>query len=118
LDVILSQLSEITNVRNAILHHGAASVGDGKWVVSNALLAHTKDRIKTTNISVPILNAMSTDLTVIAMLLLAIGYLPKFPDFTKASSQAMRSLWQYKPEKPQPTKPKGGLGRRFGLGRK
>jgi hypothetical protein len=96
---VFKQLSELTRVRNDILHYGALMTGPDEWTVSNKLLAHTRDKIRNTRISVEALDQMSDDLYKIMLHLAGIvkrGKRVRTPPVVEA---VLRRAWLYRPDR-------------------
>jgi hypothetical protein len=103
LDIMLSQLGEITRVRNDILHYGGLPLGN-EWTVSNMLYAHIQERVRTTKITPKILDNLSADLITICIELQLMRDLSKVPDWVqKENRMPPVGAWHYKPERQQGT---------------
>jgi hypothetical protein len=115
---VFKQLGELTRVRNDILHYGASMTGPDEWVVSTKLVAHTKDRIRSTKISVAILNQMSDDLYKIMLHLAGIVRRGKHVRTPPVVEAILKRAWLYRPDRqsetpgPRPSKPPRRLPRR------
>src|SRR5580693_150163 len=109
LEPTLQQLGVINGRRNDILHHGAESVAEGRAFVTNALMAHTEERITSFTISPEILDDMTADLRKIMIHLLT-----RHAGRPEMKAQAnrdwvasvLRQPWRYK-QQPSPLKTKG-----------
>ena len=100
----LDQLHIINKVRNDLVHYGALSVSDNAdvMIVTNALLALTKDRLHTTPVSVQILDDLVADLHKIQAHLVTrhVGWGPNesgFVDVVMPERGRLLSIsWRYK----------------------
>jgi hypothetical protein len=98
-DELTSQLGEITQTRNDLLHFGAQKIGVGEYQISNALLAHTRARIRITKISPKILNAMAFDLLNIFFQLTFLTSDSPPPELHILSAATLKAVWRYKPDR-------------------
>jgi hypothetical protein len=96
---VFKQLAELTRVRNDILHYGASMTGPDEWVVSNKLVAHVKERIRNTRISVKILVQMSEDLSKIMLHLVMIERRGKPVRAHPSVEAVLKRAWLYKPDR-------------------
>lgn len=95
-DNVFSQLGEITRLRNDLLHYGATPDELDSWTISNAIVAHTAERLRVTKITLLTLRDAEWDLYKIAthLVVIAHGWLhvPEFNDI-------LADAWRYKPER-------------------
>jgi hypothetical protein len=116
LSYLWAQMSALTAMRDGIQHYGARSVVEGQGVVTNALRAHTSDRVTTFPISPTILDEMTADLRKIIFHLLARHVGRPLPGERHEEVDAvLRAPWQYKPVQvplPEAHKPEGPDGPR------
>jgi hypothetical protein len=101
-DHVAQQLGEITQLRNDLLHYGVTGETPDTLVVTNEKYAHIKSRIRSTKISVAILEQATKDIFII---LLKFGLLDgrlKWPikRHRHVIHDAFRQIaWHYKPER-------------------
>jgi hypothetical protein len=109
LNHIASQLGEITQLRNDLLHYGVTGNHPDDIVVTNEKYAHVERRIRATKLSAAILKQASTDLLfMLPWLSILEGHVVPFPvemdEFGKGFNKAFPAAllkweWQYKPER-------------------
>jgi hypothetical protein len=113
LTILFSQLGVITQTRNDMLHFGAIHRGDGVHEITNILYVYEPGRIRTTKISVEILQSMVSDLLIIASELSVMRKGRKSSATMRRAAAQMppKRAWQYKPDIQQglPRKPRGPL---------
>jgi hypothetical protein len=105
---IFQQLGIINGCRNDILHHGAISIAEGDGLVTNAGMAHMRERIVGFPISAEILDGMTADLRkIIAHLHIAHMGRPPLRGGHPGLDAILRAPWQYKQQsKPLAESPK------------
>lgn len=108
----LAKVGEITTLRNDILHYGTTLTAAGDLFVSNARIAHIKEKVKETQISEEILNQLTEDLATLTQRLYYFAC--KAADFDlppkESDPETWRRPWRYKPSsrsQPQNKSPKG-----------
>ncbi len=69
LDHVTQRMGDITRFRNDLLHYGISGESSDTAVVTNEKYAHVKSRIRTTNISAPILDQKSSEMVAIMCLI-------------------------------------------------
>ena len=95
---IFDQLKKINNLRNDLLHLGAKFEGEGRWSVSNQLLAYTEKKVRTQQITIPNLEAATSDLTAIHSRLTLFAFGAVMASDTRSSFEAMAKRgWRYEP---------------------
>jgi hypothetical protein len=95
---IFDQLDKINKLRNDLLHLGAKCEGEGRWAISNQLLAHTEKKIRTQTITIPILKAATVDLTSIELRLTLFAFADQMSPEARTSFEAETKLpWRYTP---------------------
>jgi hypothetical protein len=100
---IFDQLEKINNLRNDLLHLGAKFEGEGRWLVSNQLLAYTEKKVRTQQITIPILEAATSDLTAIHLRLTLFAFGKEMPSDTRSSFEASATMpWRYGPPASEP----------------
>jgi hypothetical protein len=102
LDHLASQLGEITQLRNDLLHFGTRGEDVADLLISNEALAHIESRIRATKISASILQNVSADLLFILVLLneLLGKHEWKSPMQGVMPGSLLKVAWRYKPERP------------------
>jgi hypothetical protein len=121
LEPILQQFNLINGIRNEILHYGARAKSDGERYVSNALKAHTRQKITVFSISAEILADMTHDVGKIIIHLHTrhmgrppLGGARNLDEVEKI----LRAPWRYKPPLRRPvTSPKRDAKSRVRKGR-
>lgn len=108
LEDVISQMAEIKSVRNLILHNGAASVAEGRAIVSDAYKA--KGEPRKFPVSPTILDDMTADLRKIAAHLNEI-HLGKRSEYSLLGSPRL-DAWRYKRPSPKTEPSKTGQARR------
>jgi hypothetical protein len=98
---VFKQLSDLTRIRNDMLHYGASSSGPDEWTVSSRLVAHIAERIRETKISPAILHQMSEDLFKITLHLAGIERRGKPVRVHPSIAPILARAWLYKSQ-PQP----------------
>jgi hypothetical protein len=95
---ILDHLGAINKLRNDLLHLGAANKGEGQWSISNELLAHTDKKVRTQQITIPILEAATADLTEIHLRLTLFAFGDQMePDTRFLFEASAKEPWRYEP---------------------
>ncbi len=106
---IKSQLGEITQLRNDLLHYGAKGETPDTLIISNEHSAHIKSRIRETKISAKILDDAATDLLAIMFFLHELSDKINWHSTNSPMSEAAKLgvipgafakvPWRYKPER-------------------
>jgi hypothetical protein len=91
---IFSQLRQITEMRNRIIHYGSYATTDKGRITTTARIALTPERVQEHRASVDVLQAMTADIIRIWNALLW-DMLPNRPSL---SDPSLLEPWQYKPE--------------------
>ncbi len=100
-EYIFLQLGMINKLRNDILHYGATLDLDnvGHWLVTNELVAHIPEKIRTTRISATTLDDASSDLHKIGSHLIILTWGDSMPPEAHNFYEAeLARAWQYKPQ--------------------
>jgi hypothetical protein len=101
LSYLFTQLGIINKVRNDLLHYGARSQGSGEWLVTSELLATTKNQIRTTKITIPILEEMTRDITIINLRLTLLAWGDQMDKAARyLFEQSKLGAWHYKSQQP------------------
>jgi hypothetical protein len=96
------QLGKILSIRNDLLHYGAQEDDSGELFVTNVERKHLPERATTRRISIVDLEAMTSDLRIIANHFFASMWLRGESDwaeteFVAAFNRELQLPWQYRP---------------------
>jgi hypothetical protein len=95
---IFKQLEAINQLRNNLLHLGATFEGQGQWLVSNALLTYTKEKVRMQSINIATLEAAISDLTRMHLRLTLFAFAEQMPSDTRSVFEASaKQPWRYEP---------------------
>jgi hypothetical protein len=103
-----AQLSAITTARDAILHHGAQSVAEGRGFVSDEARAHLPCKVRTFPISQQIRHDMKEDLRKIGMYLVTkhTGHPMRSTTNRQRINDLLTAPWRYKHQPSSERKPR------------
>jgi hypothetical protein len=96
IESVFGQLRLINEVRNDLLHYGTRFEGAGRFSVSTATVAHTKNRVRKTTVSPAILEEMAGDLEKIEIHMLVLSR-RRGERVHPTLQTILRASWQYKP---------------------
>lgn len=106
---LLDQLSIINDRRNALLHHGAKGIAEGRPVTSNDIVALTPGRVRAFPMSARSLKGMSDDLRQIwfGLSYYHVGprWLPR-GDSKEWVEKELAAPWRYIPPRPKQNRPR------------
>jgi hypothetical protein len=94
------QMGQIARMRNDVVHYGIQQANKD-WVVTNALVAHTRDTQRTSPLSVEILEDMTLDLNTIFVAITRLWIIDRLDETTAdALEKAVLVPWRYRPHGP------------------
>lgn len=94
---MLTQLKIINDVRNLIVHHGAKVQEGDLWLVTNKHTAHAARSLQEMQISVKMLNAMTSDLSRIGLNLTLLSTPRQPATLFSRYARLLTGAWLYKP---------------------
>jgi hypothetical protein len=93
---VFSQLGLLNKLRNDILHYGSLMFGD-VWVISNRLVAHHPKRVREIHITPKILEAATTDLTLINVRLTLLAGPRAGEVYPRGGRRGLKRIWRPSP---------------------